>query len=150
YYLFLAAMNAVMAFVLWHYRHKTNEALVWTAVGMFLVILGSAAMGKFPPGLPHWLRDAVNAATGPVIYSVGTTSLLAACYFARRFLVKPMVGWALLNLSLLVMGLSMTDPNFAAIVTKPDNVPIVGLVFLLGFFTWLATYKAVENDERAK
>ncbi len=46
------------------------------------------------------------------------------------------------------MGLSMTDPNFAAIVTKPDNVPIVGLVFLLGFFTWLATSKAVENDDR--
>ena len=42
----------------------------------------------------------------------------------------------------------MTDPNFAAIVTKPDNVPIVGLVFLLGFFTWLATYQAVQNDDR--
>ena len=54
----------------------------------------------------------------------------------------------MLNLSLLLMGLSMTDPNFAAIVTKPDNVPIVGLVFLLGFFTWLATAKAVENDDR--
>ena len=27
-------------------------------------------------------------------------------------------------------------------------MPIVGLVFLLGFFTWLATYKAVINDDR--
>ena len=54
----------------------------------------------------------------------------------------------MLNLALLCMGMSMTDPNFAAIVTKPDNVPIVGLVFLLGFFTWLATYKAVQNDDR--
>jgi hypothetical protein len=42
----------------------------------------------------------------------------------------------------------MTDWNFAQIVTKPDNVPIVGLVFLLGYFTWLATAKAVENDDR--
>jgi hypothetical protein len=48
------------------------------------------------------------------------------------------------------MGLSMADQNFAAIVTKPDNVPIVGLVFLLGFFTWLATAKAVDNDDRLK
>ena len=48
------------------------------------------------------------------------------------------------------MGLSMADPNFAAIVTKPDNVPIVALVFLLGFFTWLATSKAVrERRSRA-
>src|SRR5215510_12973570 len=60
----------------------------------------------------------------------------------------PIVGWIQMNLSLVIMGLSMTDPNFAAIVTKPDNVPIVGLVFLLGFFTWLATAKAVENDNR--
>ena len=46
------------------------------------------------------------------------------------------------------MGLAITDANFFEIVGKPDNVPIVGLVFLLGFFTWLATYKAVINDER--
>src|SRR5215510_14738308 len=61
----------------------------------------------------------------------------------------PIVGWIQMNLSLVLMGLSMVDPNFASIVTKPDNVPIVGLVFLLGFFTWLATAKAVVNDDRA-
>ena len=44
----------------------------------------------------------------------------------------------------------MVDKNFQAIVTKPDNVPIVGLVFLLGFFTWLATAKAVKNDDRIR
>jgi hypothetical protein len=26
--------------------------------------------------------------------------------------------------------------NFRQIVTKPDNVPIVGLIFLLVFFVW--------------
>jgi hypothetical protein len=46
------------------------------------------------------------------------------------------------------MGLSMADENFASIVMKPDNVPIVGLVFLLAFFTWLATKQAVVNDDR--
>ncbi len=58
------------------------------------------------------------------------------------------VAWAGLNLSLLAMGLSLTDPDFAAIVAKPDNVPIVGLIFLLGFFTWLSGRKAVLNDQR--
>jgi hypothetical protein len=48
------------------------------------------------------------------------------------------------------MGLSAVDPNFQKIVTKPDNVPIVALVFLLGFFTWLATAKAVKNDDRIR
>ncbi|MEO2001687.1 MAG: hypothetical protein ABGW75_08665, partial [Pirellulales bacterium] len=52
--------------------------------------------------------------------------------------------------SLLLLGLSMADENFAAIVMKPDNVPIVGLVYLLAFFTWLATKQAVVNDERIR
>ena len=148
YYLFLATMNAAMAYHLWHHRHRINEAVAWVAYSFFLVAIGSAAMGGSPVGFPHALRDAVNAATGPVVYSVGTTAILAVLFFGRRFFVQPMVAWTGLNLSLLIMGLSMTDPNFAAIVTKPDNVPIVGLVFLLGFFTWLATAKAVENDNR--
>jgi hypothetical protein len=62
--------------------------------------------------------------------------------------VRPLVAWALLNVVLVIMGFSMADPNFAAIVTKADNVPIVGLIYLLGFFTWLATAQAVENDDR--
>jgi hypothetical protein len=66
----------------------------------------------------------------------------------RKFIVKPMVAWTVLNASLLLMGLAMADENFASIVMKADNVPIVGLVFLLAFFTWVATKQAVENDER--
>ena len=58
------------------------------------------------------------------------------------------MAWAGLNLALFAMGLSLTDPDFAAIVAKPDNVPIVGLIFLLGFFTWLSARKAVLNDQR--
>lgn len=150
YYLCLATMNVVVAFYFWHKKHDIASAVVWVGVTMILVAVASAAFGGSPPGLPHFLREAVNAATGPVVYSVGTTALLALCYFFRRFLVQPIVGWIGLNLSLILMGLSITDPNFAAIVTKPDNVPIVGLVFLLGFFTWLATAMAVENDDRAK
>jgi hypothetical protein len=74
--------------------------------------------------------------------------VLALLYFTREFWVKPPIAWTLLNLACLAMGLAMTDYNFAQIVTKPDNVPIVGMIFLLGFFTWLATAKAVENDRR--
>ncbi|NQU23745.1 MAG: cytochrome C [Candidatus Nealsonbacteria bacterium] len=44
----------------------------------------------------------------------------------------------------------MTDPEFAAIVTRPDNVPIVAMVYLLGFFTWLSGSQAVTNDRRAE
>src|SRR5712671_1760746 len=40
------------------------------------------------------------------------------------------------------------DPNFRLIVTKPDNVPIVGLIFLLAFFVWYSLREAVLNDRR--
>ena len=35
---------------------------------------------------------------------------------------------------------------FLALVTKPDNGPIVAIVFLLPFFTWLAFSQARKND----
>ena len=56
----------------------------------------------------------------------------------RRTLANGLVAWAGVNLFLLFFGLSMTDFDFRDIVTKPDNVPIVGLIVLVGFFTWLA------------
>ena len=40
------------------------------------------------------------------------------------------------------------DPNFQLIIGKPDNVPIVGLIFLLIFFTWYSMREAVLNDRR--
>src|SRR5438132_2404594 len=48
----------------------------------------------------------------------------------------------------LAFGLSMLDPNFFLIAAKPDNVPIVAMIFLLGFFTWLALRKAYLNDSQ--
>jgi hypothetical protein len=41
----------------------------------------------------------------------------------------------------------MTDRDFRSIIVKPDNVPIVFLVFVVGFFTWLSLRRAVINDE---
>ena len=66
----------------------------------------------------------------------------------RRTLANGLVAWAGVNLFLLFFGLSMTDFDFRDIVTKPDNVPIVGLIVLVGFFTWLALRRAVINDAR--
>jgi len=153
YYLALAVMNGIAAFWLWEKKHDVRAALVWFGVGIVFLILAPLAMSGNPsltPSVPHSIRELVNWATGPVVYSGGSVLVLAILFLGRRFFVRPAVAWASLNLVLLVMGLSMTDHNFALIVTKPDNVPIVGLVFLLGFFTWLAAYQAVINDDRRR
>src|SRR5206468_7164971 len=57
-------------------------------------------------------------------------------------------GWGLVNLFLFIFGLSMTDFDFREIVTKPDNVPIVGLIVLVAYFNWVGLRRAVINDQR--
>ena len=151
YYLVLSVMNALTALWLWRRQNRGFEAvLLLVILGGGFIVLSSIAYGGGTRvlGLPQGFKDFVNDNTGPVIYTLGTTAVLVLFFVFRRFFTKPPVAWISFNLALLFMGLSMTDPNFSSIVTKPDNVPIVGLIFLLGFFTWLATYKAVINDDR--
>ena len=37
--------------------------------------------------------------------------------------------------------------NFLEIVTKPDNIPIVGMLLLVIFFTWIGLRQAYRNDK---
>ncbi len=151
YYVFIAAMNGVFAFVLWQSYGQTARAATWAAFAAGVMVLASLALSgsaSLVPGLPAEVRSLVNTLSGPVLYSLGTVVLCTVLFVFRGFFVQPMVAWTILNAALVLMGLAMADQNFAAIVMKPDNVPIVGLVFLLAFFTWVATKQAVVNDER--
>ena len=151
YYTSLALMNAVAAYLLWRRSKQPALALAWTVFSAAMMILAGLALSgeeRLVPKLPSAVTSLVNQLSGPVLYTLGTTALLTVLFVFRRFFVKPMVAWTILNGMLLLMGLSMADANFASIVMKPDNVPIVGLVFLLAFFTWVATKQAVVNDDR--
>jgi hypothetical protein len=153
YYTVLAIMNGVAALLMWRRQSRTGWAAVWSAYAGGMMILASLALSgsaSMVPVLPQAIRDLVNDLSGPVLYTLGTTAVLVLLFVFRKFFVQPMVAWSVFNISLLLLGLSMADENFAAIVMKPDNVPIVGLVFLLAFFTWVATKQAVVNDERIK
>jgi hypothetical protein len=37
--------------------------------------------------------------------------------------------------------------NFLSIVTKPDNIPIVGMLILVVFFSWIGLRQAFKNDK---
>ena len=37
--------------------------------------------------------------------------------------------------------------NFLSIVTKPDNIPIVAMLILVIFFTWLGLREAFKHDK---
>ncbi|MGY8767604.1 MAG: hypothetical protein ACKVH8_04095 [Pirellulales bacterium] len=169
YYLTLSIMNGVAALYLWQNGKTVNwckcgpvvftNTMLWLALcGLFIVMAslgfsGSERMMWFI-SLPTFVINGINlifaGALGPVMYSGLTLAFFVGAFLLRKFFVHPAVAWIALNASLLFMGLSITDQNFASIVTKADNVPIVAMIFLLGFFTWLATKQAVANDERDK
>ncbi len=102
--------------------------------------------GRF--GLPDFIRDAIDFVSGPTTFFAGATLGFIVMYTYRRTLANGLVAWGIVNAFLLFFGLSMTDYDFRDIVTKPDNVPIVGLIVLVGFFTWVGLRRAVINDSR--
>lgn len=154
YYLTLAALNAVVAGLLQFRLQRSGQALACLIATIGFVILGAFAWSGSLPGLGHGTEHFINSLLsgnrGAVVYTVGTAATLVVLYLFRRFFVQPVVAYVGFNLVMLLLGLSMTNPNFWEIVAKPDNVPIVMLVLLLGFFTWLATWKAVQNDDLAR
>jgi hypothetical protein len=152
YYVALAALNAFAAYYLWHHLHRGGAALFWATVaiifgGICAPLAATGAM-RLPQPVIDFSNVMLSGARGAIVYNVGTLVVLLVLFYFRRFFVQPMVAWTMLNLSLLFLGLAMVDQNFFSIVSKGDNIPIVGLVYLLGFFTWLATYRAVINDDR--
>jgi hypothetical protein len=156
YYVLVALLNVGFAIYQSKVQNNSKQATIWYIVaGVFFL----HALAYFPLHL-GWqmsqnLRDATTNVMrwyggqfGPIIYT--TMSVLGFIVFLRyrAFLTRPIVAWWILNISLFVSGWAMTDANFQAIITKADNVPIVMLIFSVGFCTWLAMRKAVVNDER--
>jgi hypothetical protein len=88
-------------------------------VAAFFVFLFPGEMG------PAWLRRL----TRPVL----------AIY-------RPRVAAAIFAVIGVLFGFACLDPNFRSIVGKPDNVPIAGMIFLVGFFVWFAVQQGRRND----
>ena len=147
YYAVVCGLNVMAMLRAWR-TGKTFRSIAWLVLAVGLAGLAAAAFAGYPLPMPEQLKAGINAVVGPVTFSVGTLAALTAFYFLRGFFVIPAVAWVGLNASLVFVGISLTDPNFAAIVTRPDNVPVVAMVYLLGFFLWLAASQAVKNDRR--
>ena len=86
--------------------------------------------------------------SSPSTVFIASVVALALFFLFVRFFTRPVVAITLTVLIVAFFLFAATDKNFVLIVTKPDNVPIVGMLFLLGFFTWLALRKGVINDIR--
>src|SRR5213593_1234647 len=95
-----------------------------------------------------FIKGFFNALARPELFFALAVLSLVVLVWRRNRIAANAVGYGLLGLLGLFFVFGVFDPNFRLIVTKPDNVPIVGLVFLLVFFTWYSMREAVLNDQR--
>jgi hypothetical protein len=150
YYLLVALLNFGFA-AYWFYGAKKQAAgAVWGLVGALFAVHSIAYFAHLGWVLPIGLRELINHLTGPIVYTTLSVIGFVLILYFRKFFVQPHVAWAILQLSLLASGWALTDPHFGGpdVMGKADNVPIPLLIYSVGFFTWAALYRAVQNDER--
>jgi hypothetical protein len=92
-------------------------------------------------------KQLVNFVTAPEIF-ITVAAIVFFLALRYRAFWKPRVALAVAGVALALLLVSLLDPNFVLIVKKPDNIPIVAMLFLVGFFVWLSMSQALENDDR--
>src|SRR5206468_5932173 len=95
-----------------------------------------------------FIKSAINALADPRLFFMLAVLALVVMVWKRETVASSTVGYSLLGLLAVFFIFGTFDPNFRLIVTKPDNVPIVGLIFLLAFFVWYSIREGVLNDRR--
>ena len=93
------------------------------------------------------IKNLINWLASPAIAVTLSMFGLVSAMFYKPLWTK---RGGLVLLATLVGGFafSFSDPNFRIVATTPDNVPILGMLFLVGFFFWYAMYQAHLNDAR--
>src|SRR6267154_6129587 len=95
-----------------------------------------------------FIKGIFNYATDPKKFLALAVIGLFLVIWKREKIASNTFGYGSLGLLLVFFVFGTFDPNFRLIVTKPDNVPIVGLIFLLVFFIWYSIREGVLNDRR--
>jgi hypothetical protein len=93
------------------------------------------------------IKSFINWLASPAIaVTLSILALLAALFYRPLWTKKG--GLVLLLTMVGGFAFSFSDPNFRIVASTPDNVPILGMLFLVGFFLWYAMYQAHLNDAR--
>src|SRR5262245_55830476 len=95
----------------------------------------------------EFAKDVINFLTNPPIF-ISLIAVLFLVAINRRAVWTKRTAMILFPLAALFVAVSTLDPDFYLIVRKPDNVPIVAMLFLVGFFVWLSMHQAYANDAR--
>ena len=105
---------------------------------------------KFQPIFENVVLPVSNFLAKPEILVPLMSVLLALTIKYYRSVTKPPVALSILGIILVIFGGSMFNDDFRANITRPDNLPIVMLLFTVFFFLWLSLRRAALNDEAAE
>ena len=94
------------------------------------------------------IKEFINLFADPRIFFGLGVAGLAFIVWQRELFAKNAVGYGLMAFLTVFFAIGLFDENFVLIIAKADNVPIVGLIFLVVFFTWYSMREAVRNDRR--
>ena len=92
-----------------------------------------------------FVKGIINAVADPRLFFILAFGALIVVLWKREEVASNAAGYGVLGFLGAFFLFGTFDPNFRLIVTKPDNVPIVGLIFLLVFFVW---YSVREGESR--
>ena len=95
-----------------------------------------------------FIKGIINIVADPRLYFLLALTSLVVMVWKREQFASTRVGYTLMGVLGVFFIFGAFDPNFRLIITKPDNVPIVGLIFFLVFFTWYSVRQGVLNDRR--
>ena len=94
------------------------------------------------------IKGAINWMCQPEpLFSLSTLAFFL-CFWKLEVFAKKSSMIVMMVGIVVYFAVSALDPNFAVILTKPDNVPIIIIFLALPFLFWLWAYQAVENDGR--
>jgi hypothetical protein len=94
------------------------------------------------------LRELVNKLSDPIIsFPMTTIAFYLMLKHYKTFGSKKFACWSV-GILIPVIAWFLVDHNFFSIISTPDNIPIIILLFCVGFFTWFSFHKAAINDTR--
>ena len=93
-------------------------------------------------------KSLFNSISSPMTIFTAVTLIFFLVIAFPRQITSKRVSLPLLAFTVAFFAIGVTDEHFRSIVSTPDNVPIVAMIFIFGFFTWYAMRKAVDNDRR--
>jgi len=95
-----------------------------------------------------FIKSVFNAIADPRLFFLLAVVALVVLLWKRERVASNAFAYGVFGFLGVFFVFGTFDPNFRLIVTKPDNVPIVGLIFLLVFFVWYSIREGVLIDRR--